>query len=93
MLDDLDGELWARGHRFVRYVDYLRVFVRSERAAQRVFDSLSDVIKRRLKLKVNRDKSLIGHAAEATLLGFGFFFHAGQVRIRLVSQAITGRKH
>jgi hypothetical protein len=33
MLDDLDRELWTRGHRFVRYADDLRVFVRSERAA------------------------------------------------------------
>ena len=40
MLDDLDRELWKRGHRFVRYADDLRVFVRSERAAQRVFDSV-----------------------------------------------------
>ncbi|MGH3593785.1 MAG: group II intron reverse transcriptase/maturase, partial [Pseudonocardiaceae bacterium] len=61
MLDDLDRELWARGHRFVRYADDLRVFVRSERAAQRVFDSVCDVIERRLKLKVNRDKSSIRH--------------------------------
>jgi RNA-directed DNA polymerase len=39
MLDDLDRELGKRGHRFVRYAGGLRVFVRSERAAQRVFDS------------------------------------------------------
>jgi len=48
MLDDLDRELWQRGHRFVRYADDLRVFVRSERAAHRVFDSVADVIERRL---------------------------------------------
>jgi RNA-directed DNA polymerase len=47
--------------------------VRSERAAQRVFDSVCGVIEGRLKLKVNREKSSIRHAAEATLLGFGFF--------------------
>jgi RNA-directed DNA polymerase len=29
MLDDLDRELWRRGHRFVRYADDVRVFVRS----------------------------------------------------------------
>ena len=73
MLDDLDRELWERGHRFVRYADDLRVFVRSERAAQRVFESVCGVIERRLKLKVNREKSSIRHAAQATLLGFGFF--------------------
>jgi retron-type reverse transcriptase len=39
MLDDLDRELERRGHRFVRYADDLRVFVRSERAAHRVFET------------------------------------------------------
>ena len=76
MLDDLDRELWGRGHRFVRYADDLRVFVRSERAAQRVFESVCGVIERRLKLKVNREKSSIRHAADATLLGFGFLLPA-----------------
>jgi RNA-directed DNA polymerase len=93
MLDDLDRELWQRGHRFVRYADDLRVFVRSERAAQRVFDSVCGVIERRLRLKVNRGKSSIRHAAQATLLGFGFFLHGGQVRIRLAPKAITRLKH
>ena len=84
MLDDLDRELWQRGHRFVRYADDLRVFVRSERAAQRVFESVCGVIERRLKLKVNREKSSIRHAAQATLLGFGFLLDrpAGQDRGR-----------
>ena len=63
MLDDLDRELWQRGHRFARYADDLRVFVRSERAAQRVFDGVCGVIERRLRLKVNREKSSIRHAA------------------------------
>ena len=79
MLDDLDRELWERGHRFVRYADDLRVFVRSERAAQRVFESVCGVIERRLKLKVNREKSSIRRAAQATLLGFGFFFDGPRV--------------
>ena len=93
MLDDLDRELWRRGHRFVRYADDLRVFVRSERAAQRVFDSVRGVVERRLKLKVNREKSSIRHAARATLLGFGFFLHGGQVRIQVAPKAITRLKH
>ena len=92
MLDDLDRELWERGHRFVRYADDLRVFVRSERAAQRVFESVCGVIERRLKLKVNREKSSIRHAAQATLLGFGFFFTGPQVRIRVAPKAIKRLK-
>jgi group II intron reverse transcriptase/maturase len=93
ILDDLDRELWQRGHRFARYADDLRVFVRSERAAQRVFESVCGVIERRLKLKVNREKSSIRHAAQATLLGFGFFLHGGQVRIQVASKAISRLKH
>jgi len=88
MLDDLDRELWSRGHRFVRYADDLRVFVRSERAAQRVFESACGVIERRLKLTVNREKSSIRHAAEATLLGFGFLLTGPQVTIRIAPKAI-----
>jgi RNA-directed DNA polymerase len=92
MLDDLDRELWGRGHRFVRYADDLRVFVRSERAAQRVFESVCGVIERRLKLKVNREKSSIQHAAQATLLGFGFLLTGPQVRIRVAPKAIRRLK-
>jgi group II intron reverse transcriptase/maturase len=92
MLDDLDRELWERGHRSVRYADDLRVFVRSERAAQRVFESVCGVIERRLKLKVNREKSSIRHAAQATLLGFGFFFDGPRVGIRIAPKAIKRLK-
>ena len=92
MLDDLDRELWERGHRFVRYADDLRVFVRSERAAQRVFESVCGVIERRLKLKVNREKSSIRRAAQATLLGFGFFFDGPRVGIRIAPKAIQRLK-
>jgi hypothetical protein len=92
MLDDLDRELGKRGHRFVRYADDLRVFVRSERAAQRVFESACGVIERRLKLKVNREKSSIRHAAQATLLGFGFFFDGPRAGIRIAPKAIKRLK-
>ena len=63
------GSCGTRGHRFVRYADDLRVFVRSERAAQRVFESVCGVIERRLKLKVNREKSSIRHAARGDAAG------------------------
>jgi RNA-directed DNA polymerase len=92
MLDDLDRELWERGHRSVRYADDLRVFVRSERAAHRVFESVCGVIEWRLKLKVNREKSSVRHAAQATLLGFGFFFNGPQAGIRIAPKAIRRLK-
>ncbi|SIR94569.1 group II intron reverse transcriptase/maturase [Microbispora rosea] len=92
MLDDLDRELWKRGHRFVRYADDIRVFVRSKRAAHRVLDSVTGVVEQRLKLKVNRDKSSVRHAREVTLLGFGFYFTRSGVKIRTDPRAVTRLK-
>ena len=93
MLDDLDRELGERGHRFVRYADDLRVFVRSARAAHRVFGNVTDVVEGRLKLKVNREKSSTRHAADAALLGFGFFLHGPQARIWVAPTAVTRLKN
>ncbi|MCZ7461573.1 group II intron reverse transcriptase/maturase [Streptomyces sp. WMMC940] len=90
MLDDLDRELFRRGHRFARYADDLRIFVRSKRAAQRVLDSVTAVVEQRLKLKVNRDKSKVVPASVMTMLGFGFYFvRGGEVRIRVDPKALA----
>lgn len=88
MLDDLDRELQRRGHRFVRYADDVRVYLRSERAAARVLDGVSAFVEGRLKLKVNREKSSVVPAASAVLLGFGFFFRPnGEVAVRVAPKA------
>jgi RNA-directed DNA polymerase len=88
MLDDLDKELERRGHRFVRYADDLRVFVRSERAANRVLDGVTDIVEGRLRLKVNREKSSISTVKAAGLLGFGFYVAAGgKVGLRVAPKA------
>jgi RNA-directed DNA polymerase len=52
MLDDLDCELEKRGHKFVRYADDGRIYVRSERARERVMESITRYIEQRLKLRV-----------------------------------------
>ena len=57
-----------------------------------MFESVCGVTGRRLKLKVNREKSSIRHAAQATLLGFGFFLAASQVRIRVAPKAVRRLK-
>jgi len=87
MLDDLDKELEKRGHRFVRYADDLRVYVKTERAALRVQDSITSFIEKRLKLKVNRDKSGVAPATKRGLLGFGFLQRKGRVNIRVDPKA------
>jgi group II intron reverse transcriptase/maturase len=72
ILDELDKELERRGHRFVRYADDLRVFVRSEASAQRVMASMTRFIEGRMKLKVNQDKSKVCKNYETNFLGHGF---------------------
>ena len=56
VLDELDRELEHRGHRFARYADDSNIYVRSERAGQRVMESITNFITTQLKLKVNSEK-------------------------------------
>src|SRR6516164_8280505 len=72
VLDELDRELENRGHRFVRYADDCNIYVRSERAGQRVMESISRFITQKLKLKVNEAKSAVARAQERKFLGFSF---------------------
>lgn len=70
VLDELDGELARRGHRFVRYADDCNIYVRSERSGQRVMASVVRFIERKLKLKVNAGKSAVAKPQERHFLGF-----------------------
>src|SRR5579863_2129689 len=72
LLDELDRELESRGLRFVRYADDCNIYVRSERAGQRVMDSVKQFISRRLKLKVNDSKSAVAPPVTRKFLGFSF---------------------
>ncbi len=72
MLDDLDRELERRGHRFVRYADDCNIYVRTERAGQRVMENISGFITKKLKLKVNREKSAVAAPWTRKFLGFSF---------------------
>lgn len=90
MLDDLDQELQRRGHRFVRYADDVRVHVKTERAGQRVLTGMTEFLQRRLKLRVNKVKSSVRHAAQALVLGFGFYIRStGEIAIRVAPKALT----
>ena len=72
VLDELDRELERRGHRFVRYADDCNIYVRSERAGQRVMKRVTRFIMQRLKLKVNETKSAVARPQERKFLGFSF---------------------
>ena len=72
VLDELDKMLEHRGHAFVRYADDCNIYVRSERAGQRVMESVTDFITRKLKLKVNQQKSAVDRPSQRKFLGFSF---------------------
>ena len=73
MLHELDKELEKRGHKFCRYVDDCNIYVKSEKAGNRVMESISYYIEHRLKLKVNQKKSAVGSPYERKFLGFSFY--------------------
>ena len=87
MLDDLDSELERRGHRFVRYADDVMVYVNSRRAGERVMQSTTQFVESKLKLRINRHKSVVAPAQNRTFLGFGFFYRDGQVKLRVDTKA------
>jgi RNA-directed DNA polymerase len=70
VLDELDRELERRGHCFLRYADDCNIYVRSERAGKRVMESISKLITRKLKLKVNQSKSKVDRPWQCKFLGF-----------------------
>jgi len=72
VLDELDRELERRGHHFVRYADDCNIYVDSERAGQRVMESVTHLITHRLKLKVNQAKSAVARPGQRKFLGFSF---------------------
>ena len=73
MLNELDKELEKRGLNFVRYADDCLIMVKSEKAANRVMESITTFITKKLKLKVNVEKSKIARPNEIKYLGFGFY--------------------
>ena len=70
VLDELDKELESRGHCFVRYADDFSIFVRSQRASERIKESISHFLTTKLKLKVNEEKSVCCESNKTQLLGF-----------------------
>ena len=88
VLDELDQELEQRGHRFVRYADDCNLYVRSQRAGERVMKSVSEFITRKLKLKVNEQKSAVSQPSKRKFLGFSFTWHREPKR-RIAPKAIA----
>jgi len=88
MLDDLDKELEKRGHKFVRYADDCNIYVRTQRAGERVMESVREFLEKKLKLKVNPKKSKVDRATRVKFLGFSFYKHKREMLIRVANRSL-----
>lgn len=89
VLDELDRELESRGHRFCRYADDCNIYVRSEEAGNRVMASIIEYIEKKLKLRVNREKSGVRHCTKVKFLGYTLLSGGG---IRVADKSIESLK-
>ena len=88
MLDVLDKELEKRGHRFVRYADDCNIYVRSQRAGERVMAGIERFLAKHLRLKVNKAKSAVAKPSVRKFLGFSFT-GGSEPRRRIAPQALA----
>jgi len=88
MLDDLDKELETREHKFVRYADDCNIYVKTQRAGERVMESVKEFLEKKLKLKVNPKKSKVDKAERVKFLGFSFYKYKGEILIRVAGRSL-----
>jgi len=88
MLDDLDKELEQRGHKFVRYADDCNIYVKTQRAGERVLENVKQYLEKKLKLKVNPKKSKVERTKMAKFLGFSFYKRKGKIYIRIAKRTL-----
>ncbi len=91
VLNELDWELERRGHAFVRYADDCQIYVSSQRAGERVKQSISHFIEQTLGLKVNVKKSAVARPWERKFLGFTFSKRRGH-KIKVSEPALEKLK-
>lgn len=92
MLNELDKELEKRGHRFCRYADDCNIYVKSKRAGERVMRSISQFIEKRLKLRVNKEKSAVDCPQRRKFLGFSFYEKEDKLRVCVYPKSIARLK-
>lgn len=91
LLDELDKELERRGHKFCRYADDCNIYVRSRQAGERVMASVTEFLEKRLRLKVNLEKSAVARPWERRFLGYSMTWHK-QPRLKVAKNSIKRLK-
>ena len=91
LLDDLDKELERRNHTFCRYADDCNIYVHTQRAGERVKESITLFLSKKLKLKVNEAKSAVEHPWKRKFLGYTIT-NEKEPRLRASVQSIARLK-
>ena len=92
VLDELDKELEERGHKFVRYADDCNIYVKTQKAGNRVMDSVTSFIEGKLKLKVNLNKSAVDRPWKRKFLGFSFT-NGKEPKVRIAKESVKRMKN
>lgn len=92
MLNELDKELRKRGLSFVRYADDFSIYVKSKKAATRVYEGVRKYLTKRHKLQINEEKSSCVPSTKFELLGFGFYANKEGYQIRVSKGSMQGLK-
>ena len=94
MLDRCDKELEKLGLRFVRYADDMMIFAKSERSAQRIMESITNFIEKKLKLRVNREKTVVRKITNnVRFLGYSFWRNSkGKIALGIHEKSMTKLK-
>ncbi|MGZ6249448.1 MAG: group II intron reverse transcriptase/maturase, partial [Syntrophales bacterium] len=90
LLDELDKEV-ERGHRFCRYADDCNIYVKSQAAGERVMESITRFLEKRLRLRVNEEKSAVGRPWERKFLGYSMTWHK-RPKLKVASASIKRAK-
>jgi group II intron reverse transcriptase/maturase len=92
MLNELDKELEARGHRFVRYADDCMILCRSKRSAERTQTNIIPYIEKKLFLRVNEEKTKVAHIRYVKFLGYGFYRYKGKCQLMVHRKSVNKMK-
>ena len=83
LLDELDKELEKREHKFCRYADDVNIYVKSKRSGVRVLKSITKFLEKKLRLKVNTEKSAVSSPTKRKFLGYSFYYAKGEIKFRV----------
>jgi RNA-directed DNA polymerase len=92
MLNELDQELERRGIKFVRYADDMLLFARTKRSAERIQEHILPFIEGRLRLRVNKEKTVVAYIGKIKFLGYGFYPSKEGIKLRVHAKSISKMK-